>query len=409
MKRTTILLCLIIFLAAFLRFFNLESTPPSLSHDEVAIGYNAWSILQTGKDEYGKMYPILFQSFDDFKLPGYIYATVLSEKLFGLTPFAVRFTSALLGTLTVVALYFLIKTLLKENIALVAAFLLAISPWHINFSRAAFESNGSVFFLVLGTLFLFLSLKKPSFLIYASFSFVASLYFYYTARVLIPFILLAFFLSYKKELLAIKKTVVLSIVVGFIALSPLLPHMFSSGLSRVNQVSIFEEKTVTLPYQSFQEEEKNSLISKVFYNDKMAYMVKFVDNYLKNFNPDYYFSTGTGPMGLLYVWELPFLLSGVVFMFSLKQRWKWVILAWFFATPIVGGLTMGQPNALRTLPNCAIVPLFTALGLFSFSAWYKKLHQHTMITGIVGVIILFFFLRFMHLYFVYYPPKVAGE
>src|SRR3989344_1262034 len=116
MKRTTILLCLIIFLAAFLRFFNLESTPPSLSHDEVAIGYNAWSILQTGKDEYGKMYPILFQSFDDFKLPGYIYATVLSEKLFGLTPFAVRFTSALLGTLTVVALYFLIKTLLKENI-----------------------------------------------------------------------------------------------------------------------------------------------------------------------------------------------------------------------------------------------------------------------------------------------------
>ena len=71
-------------LALFLRLWRISDFPPALSWDEAAIGYNAYSILETGKDEYGESYPILFKSFNDYKLPGYIYLTTISEKLFGL-------------------------------------------------------------------------------------------------------------------------------------------------------------------------------------------------------------------------------------------------------------------------------------------------------------------------------------
>ncbi len=417
-----IILGSIIFLAAFLRFYTITQTPPSLSHDEVAIGYNAWSILQTGKDEYGASYPVLFRSFDDYKLPGYIYFTSLAEAIFGLNAFSVRFTSAFLGSLTVILLYFLVNEMLreqdsfypwikdspKETLSIFAAAVLAVSPWHINFSRGAFESNGSIFFIVFGTYLLFLSLRKKKAIIFAAISFAFSLYFYYTTRVLVPSILLAFFIIYRKKLFQIKKEVVIAIATGGIFLTPLLPAMFSSGLARVNQVSIFESKEVSEPYRQFLIEHGNKFPEKLFYNSKMAYALQFVDNYLKNFNLDYYFTTGTGPMGLLYLWELPFVLLGIYVVLRNPARWKWIPIVWMVATPIVGGVTMGQPNALRTLPNAVIISFFTALGLYVSYLYFQKYQYRNLIYVAFSLCILFFFFRFLSLYFVYYPPRSAS-
>jgi len=57
------LLVVIILLASFLRLYNLANVPPHLTPDEASLGYNAYSILKTGKDEYGKFMPIIFKSF----------------------------------------------------------------------------------------------------------------------------------------------------------------------------------------------------------------------------------------------------------------------------------------------------------------------------------------------------------
>src|SRR3989344_7494950 len=93
----TYLLILVFTLAVLLRFVNLSHMPPSLSWDEVSFGYNAWSILKTGKDEYGIPFPFLFRAFDEYKQPGLVYLTVVSEAIFGLNEFAVRFPVALSG------------------------------------------------------------------------------------------------------------------------------------------------------------------------------------------------------------------------------------------------------------------------------------------------------------------------
>src|SRR3989344_6108180 len=96
-----LLYSLIIALASFLRFWNLSNQPPGLTWDEAAIGYNAYSVLKTGKDEFGVRFPLIFKSFGDYKPGLYVYLTVPPVAVFGLSEFAVRFPSALFGTVAV--------------------------------------------------------------------------------------------------------------------------------------------------------------------------------------------------------------------------------------------------------------------------------------------------------------------
>ena len=107
-----LVLIAIILLAAILRFYKLAEVPPSLYWDEASLGYNAYSILKTGHDEHGVFLPITnFAAFGDYKPPGYVYMTVPSIALLGLSELAVRFPSALFGTLTVFLTYLIAKKL----------------------------------------------------------------------------------------------------------------------------------------------------------------------------------------------------------------------------------------------------------------------------------------------------------
>src|SRR5882672_592938 len=106
MKRTY-LLVFILLVAAILRFYQLGSMPPSLTWDEAAWGYNAYSLGIDGKDEFGRVLPYTYlESFGDYKPPVYAYLDILPVKVFGLNEFATRFPSAFFGTLTVLLTYF---------------------------------------------------------------------------------------------------------------------------------------------------------------------------------------------------------------------------------------------------------------------------------------------------------------
>ena len=111
----------IIFLAIFLRVIFLNEVPNGFYSDEASIGYNAYSILKTGKDEHGMLLPLYFKAFGEYKNPVYIYSAIPFIKIFGLNEFAVRLTSALFGTLTVLFTYFLAKELFHKRVGLWAA------------------------------------------------------------------------------------------------------------------------------------------------------------------------------------------------------------------------------------------------------------------------------------------------
>src|SRR3989344_1097265 len=215
-KLQKIIFVLIIVLAIFLRFYRLNINPPSLYWDETAFGYDAYSILKTGRDHHGQFMPLFFESFQDWKLHGYFYLLVPSIKLFGLTEFAVRFPSALLSLFTIIVLFFLVKELTKNiNLALTSSFFLSISPWHIQFARGGFESSAGLFFVSLAS-FLFLRglTKKKSLYFFASLVlFAFSVYTYHAYRIFTPLLILGLFLTSLKEIKKIFRIMIFPFIV----------------------------------------------------------------------------------------------------------------------------------------------------------------------------------------------------
>src|SRR3989344_941144 len=156
----------VILLAAVLRFYKLGQNPPSLDCDETAHGYNAYSILKTGRDEYGNRFPLSFRSFGDYKPPLYVYLSAIPISLFGLNEFSTRFISMLFGSLSVVVAYFLVREMFESKpkwFYLIFTIFFTISPWHIQFSRVAFEANLALFFVISGLVLFMKGLKHSPF------------------------------------------------------------------------------------------------------------------------------------------------------------------------------------------------------------------------------------------------------
>ena len=153
-NNTVIYLVVIIAIATLLRLLFLETIPGGFSCDEAANGYEAYSILETMRDRYGKFMPLFLKILgNDYRESLYIFITVPFIKIFGLNEFGTRFPAALCGILTVIAVYYFVKECFNNKLALISALFLAINPWHITFNRIAFRVNLLPLLLVLGLLF----------------------------------------------------------------------------------------------------------------------------------------------------------------------------------------------------------------------------------------------------------------
>jgi len=131
----------IIFIAAFFRFYQITIVPPHPSLDEVSIGYNAFSILKTGVDEYGTKFPILLRAYDDWRPALYIYLVVPFVKLFGLSIFAVRLPSVIMSILDIVGIFYIARELLvylKKDKDKLFHFFLILRHFYLSFLLGIF-------------------------------------------------------------------------------------------------------------------------------------------------------------------------------------------------------------------------------------------------------------------------------
>lgn len=417
-------LFLILVLGTFLRFTRITSVPPSLSHDETAIAYNAYSILQTGKDEYGVSYPLLFRSFDDYKLPGMVYATVPSVAIFGNTAMGARFPSAFLGSLTILIVYLLVYEIFRAARAHVgkttlhapslygaaAAFFFAISPWHINFSRQLFESNGALFFLSVAIYALLLSLRNIRFLMLAAALMGVSVYFYYSVRLVIPCILLAYWIINRKHIAQNIPIALLSLCIGIVTLIPIGRQMFTpGGLERISIVSIVNDPNYLRWKDTFIDiyAKQPTIVRKVIFNRKTALGMAILDNYWKNVAPLHVFASGTSTYGLQHPFEIPFIFVGILFLITIPAPGKWLLIVWFLAALLPGALSTNQPNALRTLLAAPFFSICSGLGAISIMTSIGE--RKRLWYGIVpfGLLLVFFFYAFYQSYFVVNPTRNA--
>ena len=192
------LLGLIVLVAVLLRFSFFGVVPPALNWDEASLGYNAFSILKTGHDEWGRFMPLTFEAFGDYKLPVYIYSAVPFVGILGLNEWAVRLPSMLAGVLSVLLIYWIILIESRNQTwAVTSALLLAVSPWATFLSRIALEANLAFCLFLIGIFFLILGYKlrqiakKNSVICFigAALFFGLTLFTYNSARVFIPLFL----------------------------------------------------------------------------------------------------------------------------------------------------------------------------------------------------------------------------
>ena len=422
MKRQYLILILIILLAAFLRFWQLGENPPSLTWDEAAWGYNAYSLGIDGKDEFGRFLPLNYlESFGDFKPPMYAYLDIIPVKLFGLNEFATRFPSAFFGVLTVLITYFLTKRIFwnsrsRETYALLSALFLAISPWHILLSRAAFEANVANFFIVFGV-FAFLEgvLNKKWLLVLSAISFALSFYTFNTARVVSPIMVILLAIIFRKNLWKIKKTVILSAIIGFLVFLPTFGFLLSPQASlRFQEVNIFSDTAIIKESNQEIVNDNNAWWSKIIHNRRFLYGLDYLKHYFDNFNPGFLFITGDGnpkfstqTVGQMYVWDIIFFVSGLVFLFKKKEGNWWIIPSWLLIGIIPAALAKETPHALRiesSLPTFQIIVAYGFIQLIDKINKYKKTIIYCLL---LPLFVNFFY--FFHDYFYSYKYEYSGE
>lgn len=421
-----ILLFAIVIFAAFLRFYNLSSIPVSLYWDEVSSAYNAYSLLQTGRDEFGNKFPLLFHAFEDYKTPANIYLTAIAIKIFGLNEFSARFTSAFFGTLTVLISFFLAKEIIKKKIfevdpayiALLATTLLAISPWHIQFSRAGFEANSGLFFVVLGAflLFKYLNTKSYKFLFASISSYAFSIYFYRSIWIFVPLFLFSFFLInfnvfFSKQNI---KGTLLAIILFIVLLLPFIPVMLShEGMVRSDQVSVVNNSSEKV-YEFAKKIEATGEIGKIIYNRRIVYALEIGQNYLSHFSPNFLFINGDGNgrhgvkgVGILYIWAILFIIPGLFALKKLERKTAYVLTVWIAIAIIPAAIAIPSPHALRSLNMIPIPQIILALGIVAAYAFISKKFRPIFIVFMGGVII-YSFLSYASAYFVN-SKKVSSD
>lgn len=430
-KKPLLILFAVVLLASILRLYNLGKVPTSLNWDEVSLGYNAYSILKTGHDEYGAFLPVVLRSYDDYKPALYTYFTIPFVGLFGLTELAVRLPSASAGIVAVIIVYFLVTEILgnrkveivgrevrASTIALIVSFFLAISPWHIQFSRIAFESNVGLTLNLLSFL-LFLKGLKKNYLLPVSFMVAGlNIHMYQSERVFTPLLMLALTIIFYKKILKVKKWFVVSVIAAIIVSLPLVLYILSDSraLMRARGVSVFSEQTLVKrsAIKLLENEKTNNLLGTALDNRRVDFVKATVGGYISHFDLNWLFITGDiarhhAPyMGLLYLFQLPFLLIGIYLLVYLKidLRYKLAFFAYFLLVPIPASITSGVPHAVRTLNFVWTWEFFIAIGVMGSLVYIikqKNVLLKNLLKAFTGLYIgfaIFNFVYYLNQYFV---------
>lgn len=413
-KNNFIFLCLIVFLAFFLRFYQLGTFPQVFNRDEAAIGYNAYTILTSGRDEFGIKLPLVFRSFGDYKMPLYIYLVVPCLKLFGVNEFSVRFPSALFGSLTVFIIYLLVKEITKRNLpALLASLFLAITPFHLHYSRLAFEANVALFLFFLGVYLFFIGLRKPVILIFSSIGFVLSLFCYFSPYFFVlptAIFLIVFYLQeLKKQVNKIYLTIFFIVILAGFLLA--LKTTILANSAKTN-ISIFKDRLIWEEMaKSRSEHQRNSLLVKLFDNQYVFYGKKLIGNYLASYSADFLFLKGGNhpwhaipQNGNLYLVDAIFFLIGLYALFRGGNKKEFFFLFLLLLMPIPSAITTDAPHTTRLLGFLVVLVILTAYGV---SFLLEKFPFKKITSMVVLVIYLYLFGFFLQAYLIHFPKNYA--
>ena len=431
---------LIIFLVAGVvlgvgaRFFKLDQVVTILNRDEAALAYNAFLLKNAGVDEWGVHWPLVLESFGDWKLVGYPALLVGLYHFLPLADWVVRLPSALAGFGIVVLSYFYAKKIFRWStlMSLFFSLLTATAPFLIFYARFAYEANLALFYLLLALFLFWYPAKQLK--IRLGLDFLASLIlliaiFTYNT----PFLLLPFLVGFVLLIRDLRRwqwylpTLAMLFGVGVVGLWQLWPV-----LTQKNEITIFTDPGVFFQFAQFRQNLPNGLLMKFLGNRYVFDLFLILKNFFASFSPNFlsfnpyhpwHAVPGTGQvylsvyiLGSLGLLVVVFQLFSTLFK-SLRKKGLWAkFKLWFVkhfiykAQPeivwlyllVIGlapaSVTVDAPHATRSL-----LFLYAFLVMAGFFVWFlvKRLKKQ--------VLLIFFFSLIVTLEFFNYLPKLFSQ
>lgn len=393
-------------LAVWLRAPFSATVPVSPYWEETILGYDAYSLSQTGKDHHGTSWPIVaLESFGDWKPTGYVYALLPFVKVLGLELWVVRLPSLLAGLAIIGAVAVLARRLGLP--AWVGAFIVAVSPWGVHFSRAAWEAHLATALIAWAMIFALkaITIKKlqlwPT--IVSIFLFAFSWYTYHSARVVVPLLVvglvvyalavlhrasiektslfLSFLVTYcKRSWLSLLAAFVLLVV----AVSPLVISPSANSLThRFAETGRFSDPAVVIASNELKDMAGNTLISRLAYHRYVLWTANVLTSYFDNLNPAFLFVSGesnirhtTSFFGLFYPFESVFFLIGIYFWLKKRTPLHWLLAYWLLVSIVPAALAIPTPHALRIMIGLPVFALLITEGFVVIVQWLTSLFSY---------------------------------
>lgn len=426
-NQTIILLLLIILLSFGLRIWQISSVPPGLTWDEATLGYNAYSIIKTGGDEYGSLLPLTLKSFGDYKPAVYVYLDIPFVYILGLNELAVRLPSVVMGTLLVLLIYlFMVEIFNNRLLGLSCSLMLSISPFAVQFSRPAFESNVAVTLNILGILFFIKGLKKNKWFILSAIFFSLSIFTYQASRLFVPMILLSLVILFWKYLMINKFTVMTVLILAVVALiNGYL--IFGAGqggrLSTMNYFAYTRSSGTVKQLSKALGENVKDLKFQIIEGEWFSYIRGLFERYLIYFSPkmlfvdgDYNLRDRVPDLGTLYYFSLPLFFLGFIYLWKAKsdQKINSFIKLFFvllFLAPIPAVLSRDLITEIRALNLVFPLAILEGAGLFWLIKYLLKYKSRYLYVGfsIIGFIMMANVVIYLDRYFVHMPKEYGQD
>jgi len=384
-------LAFLVALSLFLRFFYFPSHPSALYWDEMDVGYQAYSLLKTGKDYFNNPIPVHVHSFADYRTPLYIYLTVPLVELFGLNPFSVRLTSALMGLIGIAVLYVLSVLLLRlGKYSWLPAAVMALSPWHLHLSRIAFETTTLLALYLLGLAAFYRGFYRPRWFIISALGFGLSFWTYSPAKLFVPLTLLLLFIIYFRQIILLPRHYIFnSLILVFLLSFPILySSTFGPASMRLRELLVFTD-----PVTSAEVDSKRQLVdlaagfkrsigmspslqARLVYNKLTFWGSAVLNNYVSSLSTEFLFVRGDpqprhSPSETAYAQfhliDLASFLFGLFALFSLTyvtRPHSRLIVCLLLLAPLSSVITRdGGTHSLRLIFLLPVVSIVIALGL----------------------------------------------
>ncbi len=384
--------------AIALRTVALDRVPPGLNQDEACNGYDAYSLLRTGRDQHGNFLPVAIQAFNDYRMPLFDYSLIVPVALFGLHPASVRLGAVLWGIADIIAVAVVACLLVGLRGAALAVILLALSPWHLPASRFAHEAITAAATVSMGAAAFFaaIRLRRPGWLLVSGLMFGLSLYSYSITKAFVPPLLVWMAAVYWKEVSSFRRQAVAALAVFIVCALPqgwALWHHYPQMMARYETVSVLNYAwPVRLPLM--------------------------LRSLLINLGPQYLFLSGSPDIGLhpagygqLLVAQAAMLFLAICALLDSNFRRVAVfLLGWLVIAALAAVLILPPGHPLHTILMLTPLTLLCSLGMvFLFDlAGATRLARIAAASAILLVLAIQG-TRFVRSYFRDYPALAAFD